>query len=197
MPQFRPEGADGGADLERAFASFADGNGLLPSGCTVVAAASGPDGSFRLAGAASGGAFVFVLGGGWVSRGLTDARADGPNPFFVKAGTGSARAIVLAHAEGRGGLALADLGEAHLVLTDDLIRESLRRGGPPSEAGDEPEEDEEPEEEAAPQVRFIPAPKRPKPKADKPVKAKPAKGPGPRKPVITKANRLKDRDSFH
>lgn len=94
-------------------------------------------------------------------------------------------------------LPLADLGEAHLVLTDDLIRESLRRGGPPSEAGDEPEEDEEPEEEAAPQVRFIPAPKRPKPKADKPVKAKPAKGPGPRKPVITKANRLKDRDSFH
>ena len=41
MPQFRPEGAAGGADLERAFAAFADGNGLLPSGCTVVAAASG------------------------------------------------------------------------------------------------------------------------------------------------------------
>ncbi len=98
-------------------------------------------------------------------------------------------------------LPLADLGEAHLVLTDELIRESLRRGGPPPEDADEPEEDEEPEEEAAPQVRFIPAPKRPKPKADKPVKAKsgtkPAKGPGPKKPVITKANRLKDRDSFH
>lgn len=100
-------------------------------------------------------------------------------------------------------LPLADLGEAHLVLTDELIRESLRRGGPPADVADEPdeEEDEEPEEEAAPQVRFIPAPKRPKPKADKPVKAKsgtkPAKGPGPKKPVITKANRLKDRDSFH
>lgn len=94
-------------------------------------------------------------------------------------------------------LPLADLAEAHLVLTDELIRESLRRGGPPSdeEAEDEPEGGEEPEE--APQVRFIPAPKRPKPKADKPVKAKPAKGPGPKKPVISKAARLKDRDSLH
>jgi ribosome maturation factor RimP len=98
-------------------------------------------------------------------------------------------------------LPLADLAEAHLVLTDELIRESLRRGGPPAE--EEPEADDEQEEEATPQVRFIPAPKRPKPKADKPVKAKPAKGagpnkgPGPKKPVISKAARLKDRDSLH
>lgn len=90
-------------------------------------------------------------------------------------------------------LPLADLAEAHLVLTDELIRESLRRGGPPA---DEPEEEDE-EAEEAPQVRVVPTPKRPKPKADKPVKAKPAKGPGPKKPVLTKANRLKDRDSLH
>ncbi len=96
-------------------------------------------------------------------------------------------------------LPLSDLGEAHLVLTDALIRESLRRGGPAVEdAPDESDEGEDAEpEEAAPQVRFIPAPKRPKPKADKPVKAKPAKGPGPKKPVVSKAARLKDRDSFH
>ena len=36
-------------------------------------------------------------------------------------------------------LALSDLGEAHLVMTDDLIRESLRRGTAPAPAADEPE----------------------------------------------------------
>ena len=36
-------------------------------------------------------------------------------------------------------LPLKDLAEAHLVLTDELIRESLRRGGPPAE--DESDED--------------------------------------------------------
>ncbi|ACA17053.1 protein of unknown function DUF150 [Methylobacterium sp. 4-46] len=39
-------------------------------------------------------------------------------------------------------LRLADIGEAHLVLTDDLIRESLRRGSAPAQ--DEEGEDEAP-----------------------------------------------------
>jgi ribosome maturation factor RimP len=42
-------------------------------------------------------------------------------------------------------LPLADLGEARLVLTDDLIRESLRRGGAPAPAhGQDAEETSEP-----------------------------------------------------
>lgn len=87
-------------------------------------------------------------------------------------------------------LPLADLGEAHLVLTDDLIRESLRRGGAPFEDTNEEDEVEEP-------TRLIQPPRRPK-KADKPnkpVKAKPKAG--ERKPAITKAARLKDRENLH
>ena len=53
-------------------------------------------------------------------------------------------------------------------------------------------------EDEAPQVRFIPQPKRPKPKADKkgdkPVKAK---KPKPGGGIVTKAARLKNRDTLH
>ena len=105
-------------------------------------------------------------------------------------------------------LPLRDLAEAHLVLTDDLIRESLRRGAAPPQDGDDVEEEGEDEAEEAPQVRFIPQPKRPKPKADKPVKAKgtakdaakgakPKAGPRPGGGVVTKAARLKNRDTLH
>ena len=106
---------------------------------------------------------------------------------------------------------LRDLAEAHLVLTDDLIRESLRRGSAPPQDGDafdeEAEDDETEGAEEAPLVRVIPQPKRPKPKADKPVKAKgpktaqsktgqtPKGKPGPG--VVTKAARLKNRDTLH
>ncbi|WP_232631707.1 ribosome maturation factor RimP [Methylobacterium sp. Leaf118] len=110
---------------------------------------------------------------------------------------------------------LRDLAEAHLILTDDLIRESLRRGGaPPQDGEDLDDAEDEAEEEEAPQVRFIPQPKRPKPKTDKPVRAKgpgpgkgSAKGPGKGAPagpkpkpggtVVTKAARLKNRDTLH
>jgi ribosome maturation factor RimP len=100
-------------------------------------------------------------------------------------------------------LPLRDLGEAHLVLTDDLIRESLRRGSAPPQDGDAVDEEEgEEAEDEAPQIRFIPQPKRPKPKADKnadknagkPVKAK---KPKPGGGIVTKAARLKNRDTLH
>ncbi|WP_375464908.1 ribosome maturation factor RimP [uncultured Methylobacterium sp.] len=100
---------------------------------------------------------------------------------------------------------LRDLAEAHLVLTDDLVRESLRRGGaPPQEADDEAGEADEPQDAASPAG---PSPKRSAPGGikskgtggAKPVKAKPARpaSDGPRKPATTKAARLKDRDSLH
>lgn len=88
-------------------------------------------------------------------------------------------------------LPLRDLAEAHLILTDELIRESLRRGGAP----DGHDLDDE-VEDAAP---IRPAP-RPKPKAAKEAAPKAKKEPariGPKKPVVTKASRLKDRDGLH
>lgn len=97
-------------------------------------------------------------------------------------------------------LPLKDLAEAHLVLTDELIRESLRRGGPP--AADEADEAEEAEdEEVAAESASSPAraPFQPKgPRKSSPA-AKPQKQArtGPKKPVVTKASRLKDRDSLH
>ncbi len=96
-------------------------------------------------------------------------------------------------------LPLRDLGEAHLVLTDDLIRESLRRGSAPPQDGEDLDEEEgEAPEDEVPQVRFIPQPKRPKPKtdkkSDKPVKAK---KPKPGGGIVTKAARLKNRDTLH
>ena len=94
-------------------------------------------------------------------------------------------------------LPLKDLAAAHLVLTDELIRESLRRGGP--SAGDEADEAED--EEAAAESAAAPARSPFRPKG--PRKASPAAKPqkpartGPKKPVVTKASRLKDRDSLH
>ncbi|MCJ2069818.1 ribosome maturation factor RimP [Methylobacterium sp. J-030] len=95
-------------------------------------------------------------------------------------------------------LPLKDLAEAHLVLTDDLIRESLRRGGP--SAGDEAEEaedeDDAPAEEPAAPARSAFRPQGPK-KASPAAKPKKPARTGPRKPVVSKASRLKDRDSLH
>ena len=87
-------------------------------------------------------------------------------------------------------LPLADLAEAHLVLTDDLIRESLRRGSAP-------EQDDEAEDDLEEPVRLVQPPRRPK-KAETPRKpVKPKSKTGERKPVITKAARLKDRENLH
>ncbi|MCJ2138042.1 ribosome maturation factor RimP [Methylobacterium sp. J-026] len=94
-------------------------------------------------------------------------------------------------------LPLKTLADAHLVLTDELIRESLRRGGPP--AGDEAEEveDDEPAEEPqASPARSAFRPKGPKKASPAAKPTKPART-GPRKPVVSKASRLKDRDSLH
>lgn len=102
-------------------------------------------------------------------------------------------------------LPLKDLAEAHLVLTDDLIRESLRRGSAPPQ-GEDDEEDEAPQ-------RVLPFPQRSK-TADAPAKAKPVKSKrapkdapkgaakgagvsGSKGPALTKAARLKNRDTLH
>jgi ribosome maturation factor RimP len=55
-------------------------------------------------------------------------------------------------------LPLADIGEARLVLTDELIRESLRRGAPPAPPSDEKSEDAaaEPAEKPGLRVRTKP-----------------------------------------
>ncbi|MGO4570738.1 ribosome maturation factor RimP [Microvirga sp. 2TAF3] len=50
-------------------------------------------------------------------------------------------------------LPLNDLGEAHLVLTDELIRESLRRGSAPAAGDSEEDETEDLNAEPAPQGR--------------------------------------------
>ncbi len=98
-------------------------------------------------------------------------------------------------------LPLKNLAEAHLVLTDELIRESLRRGGPP--AGDEDEADEAADGAAPAEERAAAQSARGPFRPQGPKKASPAaKGPkpartGPRKPVVSKASRLKDRDSLH
>lgn len=90
-------------------------------------------------------------------------------------------------------LPLADLAEAHLVLTDELVRESLRRGSAPPQDG----ETDEAEADAPHAVRRVPAPQRLK-AAGKPVKAKPSDPkPGRSGPVVTKAARLKNRDALH
>lgn len=100
-------------------------------------------------------------------------------------------------------LPLRDLAEAHLILTDALIRESLRRGGgPDSEDGEA--DDGDGADGAAP-VAARPGPRSPRPKAAKGAapkdaapkdRVKPART-GPKKPVVTKASRLKDRDGLH
>ena len=96
-------------------------------------------------------------------------------------------------------LPLRDLAEAHLVLTDALIRESLRRGGPPDadgvESDDGAESDEGDGADGAAPIAARTAPRPPRPKAAK-AEIKPARI-GPKKPVVTKASRLKDRDGLH
>lgn len=96
-------------------------------------------------------------------------------------------------------LPLRDLAEAHLVLTDELVRESLRRGGPANEQDDEADEGAE-AEATAPRKAASPRAKSSGGKAagtkpgtkpgSKPATAKPARS-GPKQPVVTKANRLK------
>jgi len=98
-------------------------------------------------------------------------------------------------------LPLASLAEAHLVLTDELVRESLRRGGPAGAEDDEADEPEDAEALApAPGKAAAPKAKSPakkataaKPGARKPGAAKLART-GPKQPVVTKANRLKGHD---
>ncbi|MDP4001862.1 ribosome maturation factor RimP [Methylobacterium sp. NEAU K] len=98
-------------------------------------------------------------------------------------------------------LPLRDLAEAHLVLTDELIRESLRRGGPPADDAEMDEEIEDEDDAQAAPARPAPRPQGPKGKAAKadPKAAKDKKPPrtGPRKPVVSKASRLKGRDDLH
>lgn len=117
-------------------------------------------------------------------------------------------------------LPLADIAQAHLVLTEELIRESLRRGGAPLSDDEDAFDEDEEGEDAVELVRIVPGPQRPK-KADlskagpgKPKKA-PVKGSmkGPAKglakaapdkpakagakPTVTKAARLKDSGRLH
>jgi len=99
-------------------------------------------------------------------------------------------------------LPLRDLADAHLVLTDELIRESLRRGGPPADDADALDEDDAAEDDApAVPARPAPKPQGPKGKAAKadpkaPKEKKPPRT-GPKKPVVSKASRLKSRDDLH
>ena len=99
-------------------------------------------------------------------------------------------------------LPLRDLADAHLVLTDELIRESLRRGGPPADDADALDEDDAAEDDAsAAPARPAPKPQGPKGKAAKadpkaPKEKKPPRT-GPKKPVVSKASRLKSRDDLH
>ncbi|MCE4226143.1 ribosome maturation factor RimP [Methylobacterium sp. C25] len=88
-------------------------------------------------------------------------------------------------------LPLRDLAEAHLILTDELIRESLRRDGAPPLDDEDDDHDGETEEP----VRKVPH-KPVRQKKTKPVKA-PKPKPDGAKPAITKAVRLKNRDSLH
>lgn len=104
-------------------------------------------------------------------------------------------------------LPLADLADAYLVLTDDLVRESLRRGSAPPQDDEDGIEDDE--DEGATPARIVPGPQRPKAKPGKPakgksLKAKPGKtdtAPNPSREkkgaVTTKAVRLKDSGRLH
>ncbi|KQO61970.1 ribosome maturation protein RimP [Methylobacterium sp. Leaf87] len=102
-------------------------------------------------------------------------------------------------------LPLRDLGDAYLVLTDDLVRESLRRGGgPPPMLDDEDEDEDGPEAEPAPPL---------KKKISRPLKPKASARPRPEKieteaslaikaqnkakPIRTKAVRVKDDGKLH
>lgn len=104
-------------------------------------------------------------------------------------------------------LPLRDLGDAYLVLTDDLVRESLRRGGgPPPMLDDEDADDEEdgPEAEPAPPIKKkISRPLKPKASArPKPEKIETEaslaiKAQNKAKPIRTKAVRVKDDGKLH
>ena len=63
-----------------------------------------------------------------------------------------------------------DLAEAHLVLTDELIRESLRRGGPPADDAEALDEDDaaEDEDEDADDAPAAPARPAPRPQPSEP-----------------------------
>jgi ribosome maturation factor RimP len=98
-------------------------------------------------------------------------------------------------------LPLRGLGDAYLVLTDELVRESLRRGGPP--ILDEDDEDDE-EVEAPPEPpRNVSRPSKPKASAKpKPEKIETeaslaAKARNKAKPVRTKAVRVKEDGKLH
>ncbi|MGC5778880.1 ribosome maturation factor RimP [Methylobacterium sp. NFXW15] len=105
-------------------------------------------------------------------------------------------------------LPLRDLAEAHLVLTDELVRESLRRGGPPGDEDGDFEDEDETIEAPRPAPGKAASPKgtsskgasakAASPKAKSPGRKpkaaeKPARS-GPKQPVLTKANRLKGHD---
>ncbi len=107
-------------------------------------------------------------------------------------------------------LPLRDLGDAYLVLTDDLVRESLRRGGGPppmldddEEFEDEAEDEDGPEAEPAPLKKKISRPLKPKAsQKPKPVKVETEeslaiKVQNKAKPIRTKAVRLKDDGKLH
>ncbi|KQP42650.1 ribosome maturation protein RimP [Methylobacterium sp. Leaf104] len=105
-------------------------------------------------------------------------------------------------------LPLRDLGDAYLVLTDELVRESLRRGGPPvleDEADDAEEDVAESEAEPAPAPLKKKISRLLKPKASqrpKPVKVETEeslaiKARNKAKPVRTKAVRVKEDGKLH
>lgn len=102
-------------------------------------------------------------------------------------------------------LPLRDLGDAYLVLTDDLVRESLRRGGgPPPMLDDEDEDEDGPEAEPAPPLKKkISRPLKPKASArPKPEKIETEaslaiKAQNKAKPIRTKAVRVKDDGKLH
>ena len=105
-------------------------------------------------------------------------------------------------------LPLRDLGDAYLVLTDELVRESLRRGGPPVlGADDDDEESDEIEAEAelppAPLKKKVTRPLKPKAsQRPKPVKVETEeslaiKAKNKAKPVRTKAVRVKEDGKLH
>ncbi|KQO77826.1 ribosome maturation factor RimP [Methylobacterium sp. Leaf88] len=107
-------------------------------------------------------------------------------------------------------LPLRDLGDAYLVLTDELVRESLRRGGPP--ALDDEMDDAE-DDGAEIEVEPTPAPAPLKKKISRPLKPKASQRPKPvkveteeslaikarnkAKPVRTKAVRVKEDGKLH
>ena len=111
-------------------------------------------------------------------------------------------------------LPLRDLGDAYLVLTDELVRESLRRGGPPDlDADDDADADADEAEQDETEAEAEPAPAPLKKKVSRPLKPKASQRPKPvkveteaslaikaknkAKPVRTKAVRVKDDGKLH